>query len=147
MLLTKWKPTESHIRFRNDFDKLFDSYFGDFFKESNDLYTISPRADIEETDNEYLVSLEIPGIDKKDLKLNLENNRLTIAGEKTQSKEVKDSNYVSCERNYGSFQRIFELPNTIRSNDISAEYKDGILKVKLPKDEKAKRKEIEIKVK
>jgi len=147
MLLTKWKPIETPIRFKSEFDKLFDNFFPGFFNESNDFSAISPRSDIEESDNEYLVTVEIPGIDKKDLKLHIEDNRLFISGEKKQSKEVKDSNYVCSERSYGRFQRTYDLPNSIKSSDISADYKDGILKVKLPKSEESKRKEIEIKIK
>jgi len=146
MLLTKWKPAENQLRFKNEFDKLFESFFSDFLPESNDLYSISPRADVEESDKDYTVTVEVPGIDKKDLKLHLEDNRLTISGEKKQSKEVKDSNYICSERSYGGFQRTFSLPNSVKVSDIKAEYKDGIVKIKVPKSEEAKRKEIEIKI-
>jgi HSP20 family protein len=147
MLLTKWKPVETQLKFKNEFDRLFDSFFSDFYKDPADLYSISPRADIEESDNDYLVTVEVPGIDKKDLKLNLEENKLTIKGEKKQSKEIKESNYICCERSYGGFERTFNLPTSIKANEISAEYKDGIIRIKLPKAEEAKRKEIEIKLK
>jgi HSP20 family protein len=147
MLLTKWKPIENQLLFKNEFDRLFDSFFGDSVMGSKDLYSISPKADIEETDLDYLVSVEVPGIDKKDLKVQIEDDKLTIKGEKKQSKEVKESNYVCSERSYGSFQRTFNLPTSVKSSDISAEYKDGIIKIKLPKAEEAKRKEVEIKVK
>jgi len=146
MLLTKWKPVETQLRYKNEFDKLFESLFSDFLPESSDLYSISPRADIEESDKDYLVTIEVPGIDKKDIKLHLEDNKITISGEKKQSKEVKDSNYICTERSYGGFQRTFNLPNSIKVADIKAEYKDGIVKIKVPKSEEAKRKEIEIKI-
>jgi HSP20 family protein len=147
MLLTKWKPADTQLKFKSEFDKLFDSFFGDSFISSSNLFSISPRADIEETDGEYLVTAEVPGIEKKDLKIHVEDNRLILKGEKKQSKEVKDSNYICSERSYGGFQRSFELPSSIKTGDISADYKDGIIKVRLPKSEESKRKEIEIKIK
>jgi HSP20 family protein len=146
MLLTKWKPAENQLRFKNEYDRLFESFFNDFLPESNDLYSLSPKADVEESDKDYTVTVEVPGIDKKDLKLHLEDNKLTISGEKKQSKEVKDSNYICTERSYGGFQRAFDLPRSVKISDIKAEYKDGIVKIKVPKSEEAKRKEIEIKI-
>jgi len=152
MSLIKWKPAETQLRFRGEFDKLFDRFFNSFYKDTGfsdtpDLFPISPRADIEESDREYLVSVELPGIDKKDIKLQLENNRLVIKGEKKQEKEKREANYISCERSYGSFQRIFDLPSGVKTNEVDAEFKDGILSVKLPKTEESKRKEIPIKIK
>jgi len=147
MLLTRWKPTETRLQFKNEFDKLFDSFFSDFFNEKTDFLSINPKTDVEENDNEYVVTMEIPGVDKKDLNLHVENDRLYIKGEKKQSKETKESNYISSERSYGAFQRSFNLPNAIKTDKVDAEFKEGILKIKLPKSEEAKKKEIEIKVK
>jgi len=152
MSIIKWKPAENQLRFRSEFDKLFDRFFDSFFQDNNfgenlATFPINPRADIEETGKEYLVSLELPGIDKNDLKLHIEDNKLFIKGEKKQSKDIKEAKYVSCERSYGGFQRIFDLSSTIKSNEIEAEYKDGVLKIKLPKTEESKRKEIPINVK
>jgi HSP20 family protein len=147
MLLTKWKPAETRVQFKNEFDKLFDSFFSEPFDFKNDFFAINPKTDIEETDSEYVVSLEMPGVDKKDLNLHVENDRLYIKGEKKQSKEIKDSNYICSERSYGAFQRSFDLPSSIKSDKVDAEFRDGILKIRLPKAEEAKKKEIEIKVK
>jgi len=152
MSLVRWKPAETQLRFKGEFDKLFDKLFDSFFKDDEfnntpDLFPISPRADIEESDKEYLVSVELPGIDKKDIRLQLEDNRLVIKGEKKQEKEKKEANYISCERSYGSFQRIFDLPSGIKTSEVDAEFKDGILNVKLPKTDESRRKEIPIKIK
>ena len=148
MLLARYKnPLEIQRRYKDEFDKLFEG----FFKESDilpgPLFSLSPKADIEENDREYLVNVELPGVDKKDIKLNLENNVLVIKGEKKQSKEVREENYLCCERSYGSFQRTFEFPCMIKQDKIEAEFKDGILQIKAPKAEEIKKKEIEIKVK
>jgi len=148
MLLTKWRPIEVQRKFKSEFDRLFEDFFdNNGFKTSTDLFQVSPRADIEETDNEYIATLELPGLDKKDIHLNLENNNLVIKGEKKTFKDVKEANLICSERSYGNFLRSFELPTTVKSDDINAEYKDGILKVTLPKAEEAKPKEIQIKVK
>jgi len=148
MLLTRYKnPGEIQRRYKDEFDKLFDGFFreSDFLPKS--LYSLSPKADIEENDNEYIINIELPGVDKKDIKLNVENNVLVIKGEKKQSEEVKEENYLCCERSYGSFQRTFEFPGLIKPEKIEAEFKDGILRVLAPKSEETKKKEIEIKVK
>jgi len=148
MSLIRWKPAEVQSRFKNEFDRLFDSFFDNFeFGRSNELFPVSPKADIEETDNNYVVNLDLPGIDKKDLKIHLENGNLIIKGEKKQQKDYKDSNMICSERSYGSFQRVFSLPSEVKSGEIDAEYKDGVLKISLPKAEEVKRKEIQIKVK
>jgi len=148
MLLARYKnPLEIQRKYRNEFDKLFDGFFRESDIFPGQLYSLSPKADIEENDNEYIISLELPGVDKKDIKLNVDNNLLIIKGEKKQSKEVKEENYLCSERNYGSFQRTFEFPGLIKPDKIEAEFKDGILRISAPKSEEIKKKEIEIKVK
>jgi len=148
MLLAKYKnPLDLQRRFKDEFDKFFETFFKDTELLPGSLYALSPKADVEETDSEYKVYVEIPGVDKKDIKIHLENNTLVIKGEKKQSKEVKEDNYLCCERSYGSFQRTFEFPGNVKSDKVEAEYKDGVLTVVVPKAEESKRKEIEIKVK
>lgn len=148
MLMKRYKnPLDLQRKFRDELDRFFDGFFKDVDLIPGSLYALSPKADVEETDNEYKVYVEIPGVDKKDIKVHLENNTLVIKGEKKQSKEVKENNYLCCERSYGSFQRTFEFPGSVKTDKIDAEYKDGVLTVVVPKSEEAKRKEIEIKVK
>ncbi|MDD4494519.1 MAG: Hsp20/alpha crystallin family protein [Eubacteriales bacterium] len=118
-----------------------DGVFPAFFSAGNSL-----RADVRETENEYVVEAEIPGVKKEDIKLDLEDDTLTISVErKFENKEEKD-NYLRMERRYGSFSRSFYVDN-IKNEDVKAEYKDGILKVTLPKDDKAKAKKRAIDVK
>jgi HSP20 family protein len=107
----------------------------------------SPSCDIYETENEIVVKAEIPGVKKEDVKLSIQDNVLTLSGERKFEEETKKENYVRVERGYGSFSRSFTLPPSVDAKKISAEFKDGLLEVKLPKLEEAKPKEVEIKVK
>jgi HSP20 family protein len=107
----------------------------------------TPAVDITEKDDEYLVKVELPGVEKNDVQITLESNILTVKGEKKQEKEEKGENYHRMERSYGSFQRSFTLPTTVKSDKIDASFKDGVLSIRLPKSEEAKPKLIEVKVK
>ena len=106
-----------------------------------------PVVDVVEHKDEYIVRLELPGVNKNDVKITVQNDVLTIRGEKRQGKESKDQNYQRLERAYGSFQRSFTLPSSVHSDKIDASYSDGILSIVLPKAEEAKLKEIEVKAK
>ena len=105
-----------------------------------------PSLDISDTKNELVVKAEVPGMDAKDIDISLSDGMLTIKGEKKQEKEEKETNYHLIERSYGSFLRSVNLPGEVQGDKISASYKDGILKITLPKSEEAKKKEIKIKV-
>jgi HSP20 family protein len=148
MLLTRYKnPLEIQRRCKDEFDKLFEGVFKGSDILPGSLYSLSLKADIEESANEYIINVELPGVEKKDIRLNVENNALMIKGEKKQTKEVKENDYLCCERSYGSFQRSFKFPGIVKADEIVAEFKDGILRITAPKSEEVKRKEIEIKVK
>ena len=154
MSLVRWNPSRELATWPSDLfgiQREMNRMFDGFFRGTNDEdYTIStwmPAVDIAEHDDEYLVKVELPGVNKDEVKLTLENNILTIRGEKKQEKETKRENYHRVERSYGSFQRSFTLPAAVKSDKIDASYKDGILTVSLPKAEEAKPKQIEVKVK
>jgi HSP20 family protein len=156
MTLVRWNPRRESAAFPSDvlsmqreINKMFDTFFRGGMMEEGDLATASwaPAVDIAEHDNEYLVKLELPGVNKDDVKITMQENILIVRGEKKQEKESKDSNYRRVERSFGSFQRSFTLPTTVKSDKIEASYKDGILSITLPKAEEAKRKQIEVKVK
>jgi len=106
----------------------------------------SPAVDLYETDDSLIVKAELPGLDKKDIKLTLSDGLLTIAGEKKQEKETKKKNYRRLESSYGAFQRVIELPVPVQANKVKADYKRGVLEITLPKAEEAKAKEIHIDV-
>lgn len=105
-----------------------------------------PAFDISESEKEYKVSAELPGIDIKDLEVTLNEGVLTIKGEKRQESEEKEDNYLRIERSYGSFDRSFRLPEGVESNKIDAKYKDGILSLTIPKAKETKAKKIKISV-
>lgn len=128
---------------------LFDRFFNDLplpslFSEGK---VLSPAFDISETEKEYVITGEIPGIDVKELDVTLLDGILTVKGEKKQEKEEKDEDYHQVERHYGSFERSFRIPEKVKADELEATYKDGILKIFLPKSEASEVKKIEIKEK
>jgi len=104
-----------------------------------------PKTDISENENEFLVRAEVPGIDKKDIDITLSDGLLTIKGEKKFENEEKNENYHRRESSYGSFTRSFQLSSEIENDGIEANYRDGVLKITLPKAEAAAPKKIEVK--
>ena len=154
MSLVRWNPARELAAWPSDLfgiqremNKMFDGVFRSTGDEDYSFSSWTPAVDIAEHDEEYLVKVELPGVNRDEVKLTLENNILTIRGEKKQEKETKKENYHRVERSYGSFQRSFTLPAAVKSDKIDASYKDGILTVSLPKAEEAKPKQIEVKVK
>jgi HSP20 family protein len=108
--------------------------------------TWAPAVDIYEQDTNIVIKAELPGVDPKDVDIRLDNNILTIKGERKLDNEVKKENYHRVERAYGVFTRSFTLPSGVDANAIKAEYKDGVLRLTLPKREEAKPKQIQIAV-
>jgi HSP20 family protein len=118
----------------------------DPFREFNMLSTTAwnPSVDIFENDNDVVVKVELPGMDPKNIDVRLENNVLMLKGERRFDKETKEENYHRVEREYGTFSRAFSLPTAVKEDKVNAEYKDGILKIVLPKKEEVKPKAIKI---
>ena len=106
----------------------------------------APLVDISEDDHEYLIKAELPEVKKEDVKIRVEDGVLSISGERKQEKEEQDKKWHRVERSYGSFMRTFSLPENIDDAKVQAEFKDGILNVRLPKSEKAKPKSVEVKI-
>jgi len=115
-------------------------------KEAIAVAEWSPLVDITEDEKEYVVKAEIPEMKKEDIKINVNEDVLTVSGERKYEKEEKGKKYHRVERAYGSFMRSFTLPEDADGTKVNAEYKDGVLKVHLPKSEKAKPKAIEVKI-
>jgi HSP20 family protein len=115
-------------------------------KELMTITEWAPSVDIIEDDKEWLVKADLPEVKKEDVKVNVQNGVLTINGERKFEKEDKDKKYRRIERSYGTFFRSFTLPEGADGSKVSAEFKDGLLKVHLPKNEKAKPQSIEVKV-
>ena len=145
MALTRWDPFRELNLMQERMNRMFDDagrgWRGD---EPSSTTTWSPAVDIYETDNEIIVQAELPGVDRQDIALNLEKNVLTLKGERRFEKETKQENYHRIERAYGGFSRSFSIPAMVDEDKIKAEYKDGILKISLPKKEQVKPKQIQI---
>jgi len=144
--LTPWRPFEFD-RVRREMDRLWDSFLeGRPVRRVEDDREWLPSVDVSETKNDLVIKAELPGLDTKDIDISMNNGYLTIKGEKKHEKEEKDENYHVIERSYGSFTRSVRLPREVQSDKITASFKNGILKITLPKSEEAKKKEIKIKV-
>jgi HSP20 family protein len=115
-------------------------------KEALTLVDWVPLVDICETDQEYLIKAELPNIKKEEVNVSLQDHVLAISGERKQEKEEKGKKYHKIERSFGYFERKFTVPDDADENNVSAEFKDGLLLVHLPKSEKAKPKTVEVKV-
>ena len=139
--------TDPFYLLQNRFNRMFDFPLAPFADETFPLTNWVPACDIYETPKEIVVKAELPGLKKEDVFVTLENNVLTIRGERKFEEEVKRENFHRVERNYGEFLRSFTLPTFIDANNILAEFKDGLLWVFLPKREEAKPKQIDVKVK
>jgi HSP20 family protein len=139
--------TEPVYSLQQRLNRIFDETFLPLGAEPFSMGAWSPSCDIYETDNEIVVKAEIPGVKKEDVKLSMQDNVLTFSGERKFEEKTKKDNYLRVERGYGGFSRSFTLPPSVDASKISAEFKDGLLEVKLPKLEQAKPKEVQIKVK
>lgn len=146
--LTRWEP----IRELEDLQNRLSTIFGrgplrrTEGKEDITLAEWAPLADITEDDNEYAIKVELGDVKKEDVHVKVENGVLSISGERKFEKEEKNKKYHRVERAYGSFQRHFTLPENADAGKVKAEFKEGMLTVRLPKDEQAKPKQIEVKV-
>jgi HSP20 family protein len=114
--------------------------------EAMALVDWAPAVDVMETDEEFQIRAELPGVEKKDVKLSVENGVLLISGHREQEKEEKGKRYHRIERAYGNFARSFTVPEAVDAEKVTADFKNGLLTVHLPKSEKARPKSIEVKV-
>ncbi len=126
-------------------NRLFTDFFGRAMQEQN-LTTWAPAVDIYEGENELVVKADLPDVKPEDLDIRVENNILTIRGERKFEKKAEEKNYLRVERAYGSFARSFSLANTVNTEAIKADYKDGVLTLNVPKREEAKPKQIKVNV-
>ena len=138
-------------RSSTDVDLMFDDFFNNFENQfrhsllSRKEQEFCPQLDVSETNSHYCLELDLPGVDKKDVDIKVDNNILTIKGKKELDEEHKGSNYYSRERFYGDFRRSMSLPSGVNTDKIDADFKNGVLKIKLPKTEVSSTKTIDIK--
>jgi len=141
MTLVRWTPWQELENMNRQLSHLFDD---SPLNTLSDAGQWAPRVDIRETDDALLVQAELPGIDKKDVHLEVKDGVLTLSGERRYEKDVKEENVHRVERVYGSFSRSFSLPTNVDAEKVDASMRDGVLEVRLPKRESAKPKAIAI---
>jgi HSP20 family protein len=145
--LTRWDPYREFSTLQDRMNRLFNASFNSEGRdESLTTSSFAPAVDVYEDEHDITLKIEVPGIDEKDIDVRIENNTLTVHGERKIEKEEKEENYRRIERQYGSFTRTFTLPNTVDSDSVSATYEKGVLKVKLAKKAEAKPKQIKVNV-
>jgi HSP20 family protein len=162
--LIPWKKNESNVPVRREeedslldlrsqMNQMFDEFFerpfglGSFFNERGFSSTFTPQLNVTETDNAVTISAELPGLEPGDIDISLDQDVLTISGEKRAEKEEKGARHYRVERSYGSFYRSIPLPGEVEAEKIDATFKRGVLKVNLPKSQKAREKGKRISVK
>jgi HSP20 family protein len=147
MTLIRWSPLREVDSFQREMNRLFSDFWGGRSEEGEPISGAwTPAVDIYEDQDHYTVSVALPGLTQKDIKVNIENNVLSISGERQLEKEDKRENYARIEQLYGSFNRTFTLPNTIDTHRVEAKMDKGVLTVTLPRREEAKPRAIEVKV-
>ena len=144
MAITRWDPFREVVALQNRFNTIFRD-----FKESESPLTTAnfvPPVDIYEDEKKVVLKLEVPGIEEKDLDVRVENNTLTVRGERKFESEEKEENFHRIERSYGSFYRAFTLPSTVDTEHVEAKYTAGVLKLELKKKVEAQPKQIKVNV-
>jgi HSP20 family protein len=146
-VITRWDPLREFATIQDRMNRLFrDSYANEGREEALSNTAFAPPVDVYEDEHSVTLKIEVPGIDEKDIDVRIENNTLTVHGERKFEKEEKEENYRRVERQYGSFTRTFTLPNTVDQESVQADYVKGVLKVKLTKKAEAKPKQIKVNV-
>ena|SRR5512147_853043 len=148
MAITRWDPFQELNLITNRMNRLFQDSFGQSTTADEGLTTSTfvPPVDIYEDEHNITLKIEVPGIEQKDIDVRLENNTLTVRGERKFEKEEKEENFHRVERRYGSFYRAFTLPNTVDPDSVTADYDNGVLKIKLAKRAEARPKQIKVNV-
>jgi HSP20 family protein len=147
MAIVRFEPFSNLMTAQREFDRFFKEAFNPYYGEGElSTRTWAPPVDIYETENDIVLKAELPGVDPKDVEVKVEDNTLYMKGERKFEKEVKNESYHRVERSYGSFARSFSLPNSISTDKVKAEFKDGLLTLTLPKREEAKPRTVKIDV-
>lgn len=140
--LSRWDPFRELVNLREEMDRFFNTFFGRRMEETKGFW--SPVIDIEEDNDNFIVKIELPGVTKKNIKISVRGNLLTITGHRKQESEAKNKTFHCIERSYGKFMRTITLPSEVNADDVKAKCKNGILTITLPKPESMKPKEITV---
>jgi HSP20 family protein len=144
-IINRFDPFRGESALQHQINRLFGEAF-ERSSEEGSLTTWAPSVDIYETEHELVVKADLPDVKPEELDIRVENNILTIRGERKFEKKVDEGNYLRVERSYGSFSRSFALANTVNTEAIKAEYQNGVLTLTVPKREEAKPKQIKVNV-
>lgn len=144
MELMRWDPMREMDTMRDRMNALFDNFFSRKAEPEEGLWGWSPAVDLYEDDSKYVVKAELPGVDKDKIQINLTGRVLSLSGERSDEKELKEEKVYRRECSYGRFERTFTLPAEVDPDSIKAEYKDGVLKIEVPKPEEQKPKQISV---
>lgn len=144
--LTRFSPSSEMRTLQREIDQLFDSFFPNRQSENGgaEKANWTPRVDLSENDEEYLLHLDLPGMTKEDISISFQDGTLSVSGERKAETKREDENFVRVERAAGHFYRSFTLPKQIKENKISAEYENGVLRIHVPKAEETKPRQIEV---
>jgi HSP20 family protein len=145
-VVTRWDPFREFSTLQDRMNRLFRDSFGEGRDEALTTTGFAPAVDVYEDEHNVTLKIEVPGIEEKDIDVRIENNVLTVHGERKIEKDEKEENYRRIERQYGSFTRSFSLPNTVDAEKVNANYDKGVLKITLAKKAEAKPKQIKVNV-
>jgi len=146
MNVVKWNPWREMVSFPNSVNRLFDGTFfpEKWFDDTSELQNWRPVVDVYDNDEKIVIKAELPGVDKKDIHVDVKDGVLTLSGERSYENELKEENFHRKERSFGKFQRSFALPKGLNHDKIDADYKDGVLKIEITKPEEEKPKKISV---
>ena len=148
MQVIRWTPTARPMRdlltIHEEMSRLFDGACGR--PNARAAFDFVPRVEIEETPEQFVLRMDLPGVAQKDVKVQVMGDTLTIRGERKQEGSEKEGNWLRCERTYGTFERSFTLGAPVRADQVKATSKDGVLEVRVPKAEEARVREVEVKI-
>jgi HSP20 family protein len=141
--LTRRTPNRTLRNLQREVDSLFDRFFNRTGDDDSSAVW-APQTDLVETDEDFQLRLDVPGMSKEDIDINLQNGTLTVSGERTSERTDEGEDYVRVERAFGNFHRTFTLPDAVDHENIEATYEDGVLSINVPKTEESTRRQIEI---
>jgi HSP20 family protein len=146
MAITRWDPFRDVLTLQNRLNSLFQDYRGQNESDGVSTAAFVPPVDIYEDEHKIVLKLEVPGLKQEDLDIQVENNILTVRGERKFEKEEKEENFHRIERRYGSFFRSFTVPTTVNTDGVKASYDSGVLRIELEKRAEAKPRQIKVQV-
>ena len=146
MAIVRFDPFRNLHTFEDRMNRLFDQSFAPQARGEENLTAWAPAVDIYETEKEIVLKADLPGVKLSDVDIRVENNTLTVRGERNFETEVKEDNYTRVERSYGAFSRSFALPSSVDADKISAGYENGVLQLTMPKREEARPKQIKVNI-